>query len=155
LPDGNRVLDPPGVEMIPIGQPIRDRRPPTHCSVLATLPLQPEYPTPPILAISAAAGQDCRSRTTIYNAIMIDRDDALRILRRHQALLRARGIQRAAIFGSVSRGEGRSDSDLDVLIEIGRPDRLTVFDYVAIKRAVADLFPGRVDVVNAATLKPG
>jgi uncharacterized protein len=86
---------------------------------------------------------------------MIGRDDALRILRRHRAALRARGIRRAAIFGSVSRGEGRADSDLDVLIEIDRPDRLTVFEFVAMKRAVAELFPGRVDVVNAAALKPG
>ena len=86
---------------------------------------------------------------------MIARDKALRILRRHEAELRARGVRRAAIFGSVSRGEARTRSDLDVLIEIEGSDRLTVFDLVAIKRAVADLFSDRVDVVNAATLKPG
>lgn len=86
---------------------------------------------------------------------MIARDDALRILRQHEAELRARGIRRAAIFGSVSRGEARADSDLDVLIEIDGSDRLTVFDFVGIKRAVAELFAGRVDVVHAAALKPG
>ena len=86
---------------------------------------------------------------------MIDRDDALRILRKHKAELRSRGVRRAAIFGSVSRGEARSRSDLDVLIEIDDFARLTVFDLVRIKRAVADLFPGRVDVVNAAALKSG
>ena len=86
---------------------------------------------------------------------MIARDKALRILRQHEAELRARGIRRAAIFGSVSRGEARTDSDLDVLIEIDRPDRLTVFDLVGIKRAVAALFPDRVDVVDVATLKRG
>jgi len=86
---------------------------------------------------------------------MIARDKALRILRQHEAELRARGIRRAAIFGSVSRGEARTDSDLDVLIEIDRPDRLTVFDLVGIKRADAALFPDRVDVVGAAALKRG
>jgi predicted nucleotidyltransferase len=86
---------------------------------------------------------------------MIDRDDALRILRKHKAELRSRGVRRAAIFGSVSRGEARSRSDLDVLIEIDDFARLTVFDLVRIKRAVADLFPGRVEVVNAAALKSG
>ena len=85
---------------------------------------------------------------------MINRNDALKILRRHEGELRARGIRRAAVFGSVSRGQARADSDLDVLIEIDRADRLTAFDFVAIKRAVAELFPGRVDVVNAAALKP-
>lgn len=86
---------------------------------------------------------------------MIERDEALRILRRHKARLRARGIRRAAVFGSVSRGEARAGSDLDIMIEMDRPDRLTVFDLVAIKQAVAELFPGPVDVVDAAALKHG
>ena len=86
---------------------------------------------------------------------MIARDDALRILRKHEAKLRARGIRRAAIFGSISRGEAGPRSDLDVLIEIDDLARLTVFDFVRIKRAVAELFHGRVDVVNATTLKSG
>lgn len=86
---------------------------------------------------------------------MISRNHALRILRQHEAELRAQGIRRAGIFGSVSRGEARADSDLDVLIELDRADRLNVFEFVGIKRAVAKLFPGRVDVVNAAALKPG
>jgi predicted nucleotidyltransferase len=86
---------------------------------------------------------------------MITKRRALKILRDHEAELRARGIRRTAIFGSVSRGDARADSDLDVLIEIDDADDLTVFDLVRIKRAVAELFPGRVDVVNAAGLKPG
>jgi len=69
--------------------------------------------------------------------------------------LRARGIRRAGIFGSVSRGDARSRSDLDVLIELDGTRRLTVFEFVGIKRAVAELFPGRVDVVNASALKRG
>ena len=86
---------------------------------------------------------------------MISRNNALRILRLHEAELRAQGIRRAGIFGSVSRGESRADSDLDVLIEIDRAHHLNVFEFVGIKRAVAELFRGRVDVVNAATLKSG
>jgi predicted nucleotidyltransferase len=84
---------------------------------------------------------------------MIPRDDALRVLRAHESELKARGIRRAAIFGSVARDEASSHSDLDILIEIDDPARLTVFDYVRLKRAVAELFPGRVDVVNVADLK--
>jgi predicted nucleotidyltransferase len=86
---------------------------------------------------------------------MISRKSALRILRRHEAELRARGIRRAGIFGSISRGEAKVDSDIDVLIELDRAHQLNVFEFVGIKRAVAALFPGRVDVVNVAALKAG
>ena len=86
---------------------------------------------------------------------MIAPEKALRILREHKAELKAKGVRRAAVFGSVSRGEARADSDLDVLIEIDHVARLTVFELVRIKRAVAGLFPGRVDVVNAGSLKSG
>ncbi len=84
---------------------------------------------------------------------MVARDEALRILRKHKAELKAQGIRRAAVFGSVSRGEAGRGSDLDVLIEIEDVNSLTVFDFVRIKRAVADLFSGRIDVVNAGSLK--
>jgi uncharacterized protein len=85
---------------------------------------------------------------------MVARNEALRILRKHKAELKAQGIRRVAVFGSVARGTAGPRSDLDVLIEIDHSNRLTVFDFVRIKRAVSDLFSGRIDVVNAATLKP-
>lgn len=50
-------------------------------------------------------------------------------------------------------GAATAASDLDVLIEIDVAAKLTVFDYVAIKRDVAALFPGKVDVVNSGALK--
>jgi len=86
---------------------------------------------------------------------MISRDEALDILRRHKAELRALGVRRAAVFGSVSRGDAGPTSDLDVLIELDNADRLTAFDYAGITRSVADLFPVRTDVVASDFLKAG
>ena len=74
--------------------------------------------------------------------------EALETLRRAQNALRGRGVKHAALFGSVARGENRSDSDIDIMIEIDPEARITVFDYVDIKGYIARLYDGPVDVVN-------
>ena len=83
----------------------------------------------------------------------MNRTDALEILKRSEAALRARGVRRAAVFGSVARGDNRPDSDLDIMIEIDPEAHITVFDYVGIKEYIASLFDGPVDVVNRDGLK--
>jgi predicted nucleotidyltransferase len=80
--------------------------------------------------------------------------EALETLRRSEHALRGRGVKHAALFGSVARGENRSDSDIDIMIEIDPEARITVFDYVDIKEYIAQLFDGPVDVVNREGRKP-
>jgi predicted nucleotidyltransferase len=80
--------------------------------------------------------------------------EALETLRRSEHALRGRGVKHAALFGSVARGENRSDSDIDIMIEFDPEARITVFDYVDIKEYIAQLYDGPVDVVNREGLKP-
>jgi hypothetical protein len=84
----------------------------------------------------------------------MDRMIALDILRRSQPALRARGVRRAALFGSVARGDDRTDSDIDVMIEIDPDAHVTIYDYADLKDYIAGLFDRPVDVVNRAQLKP-
>ena len=80
--------------------------------------------------------------------------NALATLRRHESALRARGICHAAVFGSVSRGENRPDSDLDILLEFEPDAEGTIYDYVRLKDYVAGLFEEPVDVIDREGLKP-
>lgn len=49
-------------------------------------------------------------------------DTVLQTLQAHELELRQRSVSHAAVFGSVERGEARTDSDIDVLIDLD-PDR--------------------------------
>lgn len=84
----------------------------------------------------------------------MERQDIIARLRENEAPLRARGVVHAALFGSRARGNARSDSDTDIMIEIDPDAPVTVYDYVAIKDYIASLFDGPVDVVDREGLKP-
>jgi predicted nucleotidyltransferase len=84
----------------------------------------------------------------------MNRNDALETLKRSEGALRARGVQRAALFGSVTRGDGCADSDIDILVEIDPEARITVDEYVDLKDFISSLFDITVDVVRRESLKP-
>lgn len=75
-------------------------------------------------------------------------------LREHETALRARGVSHAALFGSHARGDNRPDSDIDIMIEVDPAARIGVYEYVALKDYIAELFDGPVDVVSRDGLKP-
>jgi uncharacterized protein len=80
--------------------------------------------------------------------------DILERLRENERALRARGVIHAALFGSRARGDNRSDSDTDIMIEVDREAHISVYDYVGLKEYIASLLDGPVDVVSRDSLKP-
>ena len=84
----------------------------------------------------------------------MNRDEIITRLRENEAALRQRGVAHAALFGSRARGDQRAESDTDIMIEFDPAARITVFDYAGLKDYIANLFDGRVDVVNRDGLKP-
>lgn len=84
----------------------------------------------------------------------MDRREIIARLRENEALLRARGVSHAALFGSRARGNARSDSDIDIMIEFDPAVCVTVFNYAGLKEYIAGLFDGPVDVVSREGLKP-
>lgn len=83
-------------------------------------------------------------------------DDVPVDLERHREAIRriaaSHGAHRLRIFGSVARGEGRPDSDLDLLLEL-EPGR-DLLDLVAIKLDIRELLGRDVDVVTEASISP-
>ncbi len=84
----------------------------------------------------------------------MNRQDILARLRENEAALRSRGVAHAALFGSRARGDAQPDSDTDILIEIDPDAPVGVWEYAGIKRYVASLFDGALDVVDREALKP-
>ena len=82
------------------------------------------------------------------------RDEVIARLKQAEPALRARGIRRAAVFGSVARGEERPDSDIDILVEFEPGAEGSIYQYMALKQFVASLFDTPVDVVDRDALKP-
>ena len=57
----------------------------------------------------------------------LDLKDVLETLRAHEADLRRLGVAHAAVFGSFARGETRTESDIDVLVELDEKRPIGVF----------------------------
>ena len=84
----------------------------------------------------------------------LDLHNALETLRAHETDLRRLGVAHAAVFGSVARGEGRAESDIDVLVELDENRPMGIFEYARLKLYINEILEGGGDVVNRRTLKP-
>ena len=84
----------------------------------------------------------------------MNRQEILDRLRENERALRARGVTHAALFGSRARGDNRPGGDTDIMIDIDPAADMSVYDYVGLKRYIASLFDGPVDVIDREGLKP-
>ena len=60
------------------------------------------------------------------------------------------GAYNVRVFGSVARGEARSDSDVDFLVEI--ESQRTLLDQIALVQSLEELLGRKVDVTESETL---
>jgi len=64
------------------------------------------------------------------------------------------GVAEIGLFGSYVRGEQREDSDLDILIELERPARISLIDLVELELYLGELLGVKVDLAIKKNLKP-
>ena len=72
----------------------------------------------------------------------MDLNTILRILEEEKA---KRSIKRIGVFGSMARGEGNDESDVDVVLETEKADYLELF---TIKSELEEKFHRKVDLVR-------
>ena len=81
------------------------------------------------------------------------RDEVILKLRAHEAELRASGIVRLAVFGSVARGENSAQSDVDLLADFDKTRRYTLLTMGRLESRLADLLGTKVDLSSPEWLK--
>jgi uncharacterized protein len=88
------------------------------------------------------------------DAALAERERVLRIICAHEAELRALGVSRLWLFGSLARGEAGADSDVDVMIAIPRGRKFSLFDLGEVRVELCELLGRKVDVVIKEDLAP-
>jgi len=61
------------------------------------------------------------------------------------------GVRQIGIFGSFTSGNVRPDSDVDIIVELGKP---TFDNYMDLKYRLEEVLQRPVDLVMADTVKP-
>ena len=88
------------------------------------------------------------------DAALAERERVLRIIRAHEAGLRALGVSRLWLFGSLARGEAGADSDVDVLISVPPAQKFSLLDLAEVRAELCDLLARDTDVVIREDVLP-
>lgn len=84
---------------------------------------------------------------------MNNKDTILEKLRENRHILgRDFNVSEIGVFGSVARGEGKDESDIDLIVEFSEPPGL--FRFIELENFLSGLFGRRVDLVTKDALKP-
>ena len=79
-----------------------------------------------------------------------ERERVLALLRAQEPELRALGVKRLRLFGSVARGEPGPESDVDLLAELDHSFKFSLIDLVGLQQDLEDLLGRKVEIGPAA-----
>jgi uncharacterized protein len=81
-------------------------------------------------------------------------EDVLATLRAHEAELRAAGIKRLSLFGSVARGDAGPDSDVDLAVVFEPAARMDLLRIIGLQERIGELVGRKVDLLPEPVEKP-
>jgi hypothetical protein len=88
--------------------------------------------------------------TTIDRVDLAERERVLTLLRAKEAELRALGVTRLRLFGSMARGEAGPESDVDLIAEIDHGFGFSLLDLVGLQQDLGELIGRKVEIATAA-----
>jgi uncharacterized protein len=94
-----------------------------------------------------------KMRENIRQDRRMNKDEVINKLRAHEPELKAAGIVRLAVFGSVARGDNSPESDVDLLADFDKTKRYTLLTMGRLENRLADLLGTRVDLSSPEWLK--
>jgi predicted nucleotidyltransferase len=83
----------------------------------------------------------------------LTRDQAFECLAASETEIRALGVERLALFGSVLRGNARPDSDVDLLVKFS-PGAKTFDHFLALSELLEQRLGRTVELVTTEALSP-
>jgi hypothetical protein len=83
----------------------------------------------------------------------LTREQAVQRLVASEPEIRALGVARLALFGSVLRGEARPDSDVDLLVQFS-PNAKTFDHFLALSELLEERLGRHVELVTTEALSP-
>ncbi|MBA4789869.1 MAG: nucleotidyltransferase domain-containing protein [Rhizobiales bacterium] len=84
----------------------------------------------------------------------LSRDQLVRSLAALEPRLRGEGVTALALFGSRARGDNRTDSDVDVVIDVATGARFSLLDLVGVAHEIEDELGLPASIVLRRSLDP-
>ncbi len=81
------------------------------------------------------------------------RDQAMSLLRCHEADLKRLGVEHLYMFGSTARGEANEDSDVDLFFD-HQKGKLGLFDLMDVKERAASILGQETEIMTRNSLHP-
>ncbi len=76
----------------------------------------------------------------------MNREDIIRFITEHKTEFEQEfGVTRIGLFGSYARGEVHEGSDIDIVVELVKPD---LFNLIGIKQTIEEALGSKVDIVR-------
>jgi uncharacterized protein len=79
--------------------------------------------------------------------VRMERDQAIAILKAHEAELKQLGVQHLYLFGSTARGDARPDSDVDLFFDYEQ-GKLGLYELMDVKEAAARILGRKTDIMT-------